>query len=76
MVVVETYHKCDLKFSTQHGCHLHVALCAQSTRWFLGRHVEEITNVTIGSICWLALAGALVIYVHRLVVANRTGKRW
>ena len=35
-----------------------------------------VLNVLLGSICWLALAAAVITYVTRTTRARRQGKRW
>ena len=48
----------------------------QSQQWFFRQHVQEISNVTIGAILWLVLAVGQLSFVHRLLAATRSGKRW
>ena len=48
----------------------------QSQQWFFRQHVQEISNVTIGAILWLVLAAGQLLFVHRLLAATRSGKRW
>ena len=51
-------------------------LPVQSQQWFFQQHVQEISNVTIGAILWLVLAVGQLSFVHRLLAATRSGKRW
>jgi hypothetical protein len=48
----------------------------QSQQWFFRQHVQEISNVTIGAVLWLVLAAGQLLFVHRLLAATRSGKRW
>jgi hypothetical protein len=48
----------------------------QTQEWFFRNHVQEITNVTIGSFLWAGLVVGEILYVRRIVVATKSGKRW
>lgn len=48
----------------------------QTQEWFFRNHVQEITNVTVGSFLWAGLVVGEVLYVRRIMAATKSGKRW
>ena len=48
----------------------------QTQEWFFRNHVQEITNITIGSFLWAGLVVGEILYIHRIVMATKSGKRW
>ena len=48
----------------------------QTQEWFFRNHVQEITNITIGSFLWAGLVVGEIIYIRRIIMATKSGKRW
>ena len=48
----------------------------QTQEWFFRRHVQGITNITIGSFLWAGPIVGEILYIRRIVMATKSGKRW
>jgi hypothetical protein len=49
---------------------------SRTQEWFFRNHVQEITNITIGSFLWAGLVVGEIIYIRRIIMATKSGKRW
>lgn len=48
----------------------------QPQRWFFEKQTLEITNLVIGVPCFAGLSIGGFMFVHRLIAAYHSGKRW